>query len=629
MPFHKHELAYLDVRLRTFGHKNTVLIKGNQNDVPAIPIEGHVKLSTNEDLHVKSVRLSLVAEYQVDFYERSALGHLVGQVCEKDCALQVVWSNLLTSSEGSVRHGNYGDRLVKMSKLDKHHKGSREHSASNSTSSSLNNSSVDLRSMGGHLNPVELLRLRPGFGRALSLLNVSLELSLFAIPKAGKDGTPFPMEKHTHSHSFLLPQGNYSLPFRVVLPSNVPESVEGLANGKVLYKLECVVERGRFERSFTKAKHIRLVRTLHPQNMNLTDLIEFGNTWPGKLEFNVSTPRKALALGTLVPIKVLVVPLVKGLLFKNISAELVQHHLFNCIAARSQDFETVIAHQRLSRLETTCNDDHWLVRGHYKLPSLLKEVNQSCALNDDMVVVRHRLRVTIHIKNADGHVLEMRANLPVVVFMSPFHGTITTRHLTVDGDGKFLTSADPDREDVIFQGPDGGSDDENEDDDDIDDDEEGYCADRDDTNAPPQYNEHEKDYLYDQFNPQTPAEQLRSHGVNTIDSYFDFLHGASLPLHGIGSGSATPLDLTILLRVPSYERAVDDDSDDYEEEPAPIYPSSADSSALMSPGLFMSEVNARLADRSASMTSLLMPKDKHFKNRLAFLRREVDRTTSR
>lgn len=549
------DLVYFDIRLKSHGLKNTVLIRGNDSEVSNIPIEGHVKLLTQEDLHVKRIRLELVGEFLVDYYGRTESGHASGQVYERNCVLKVVWANLLTSSEGSVLYGDYGDSMIKMHKVESYLRKSLRDS-----------STLDLSAAGSPFGSLtDLAKKRPTFSRAASLsaLFKSPEESLFQIPRSGVDGTPYPLLRGSDHHSFLLPQGNYSMPFLVNLLANVPESVEGLPTGKVLYKLFCVVERGRFDRCFQTASHIRLVRTLHPRNMNLTDSIEFTSTWPGKLEFCVSTPRKALAMGTSIPVKLIIVPLVKGLSFKSMSVTIVQHNHVRGLTGSSPEFEIVASKQKLDCSDSEFGEDGWVVRGNYDVPSSLLDVTQTCTLKNDMINVKHRLRVGIHIRNADGHVSELKANLPVYIFMSPSHGRVTTRHLEVDlAHGIFTSEVDPSRQDVIFDHADEESANNSS-----QEDGDGEFEDETKESAPPLYQQHVYDTVFDYNSPKTPLEQLRSHGIPpNIGGYFD------IPRAGSKSGTATPMDLEVLLKVPSYDQALDEQSDEGEDEPAPLYP---------------------------------------------------------
>lgn len=594
------ELTYFDIRLKTGGHKNTVLVRGNDAEVERVPIVGHVKILTLEDLHVKRVRLVLTGEFQIDYMDRTLLGHAIGQEFERNCVLKALWPNLLTSLAGELQFGDYGDLMVGYSKMEARFKRLSDASTADLTQ----------------------LTKRPGFHRSLSLPSVlkNHEESLFTIPRAGVDGTPYPMGRGSANHSFLLPQGNYLLPFEVMLPANVPESVEGLRSGKIRYKLECHVERGRFERTFHAAKHFRIVRTLHHRNVNLYESIDFANTWPGKIDFQVSMLRKAVAIGSNVPIKLIIVPLVKGLSFKAMHAEVVQHYHVTGLGHRSPDFEEVLHRRKIECRDPFFGEDHWLIKGSYHFPSSLMEITQTCSIKNALIEVKHRVRVLIHIRNADGHVSELRANLPIHVFMSPNHGEVRTAHLEVEPHhGYFTADTEPDREDIIFRRRERdweraeriengagshnasrtvsrtvseASDSEHS----GTEEESDYEADR-DANAPPLYQQHIYDTLYDQSSLQSPLEQLRTHGITPPVE------------NGALSSHASSVNLALLLQIPCYEEAVDDDSD-VEEEPAPLYPSDIP--------------RPQLGARAASTTNLLTIKDtnRHHHSRLHLLRKE-------
>ena len=49
---HHLNLALFDIKLKT-ANKNLLLIKGNEHEIESLPFEGSVKLSLNEDIHIK------------------------------------------------------------------------------------------------------------------------------------------------------------------------------------------------------------------------------------------------------------------------------------------------------------------------------------------------------------------------------------------------------------------------------------------------------------------------------------------------------------------------------------------------------------------------------------------------
>lgn len=614
---HSKGLSYFDVRLK-HGHKNTILVKGNQFEVESVPVDGSVKILTKEDLHVKRVRLALVGEYQCEYYEKDANGDIAGQVIERNCVLKVVWPNLLTSANGELLLGNYGDSMVKFNKLDSF---LRRSSRNNSLSSLLDadpsrkrGSETSLSSASGSRSSSS----RPQYSRTKSVgMMNSVKPSLFTIPRSGIDGTPYPQLAGTSdAHSFLLPKGNYSMPFHIRLPADISESVEGLSRAKLRYKFECSIERGRLEKDFTTARHVRIVRTLHPQNMNLVSLIEFSNTWAGKLEFSVTLPHKALALGTKMPIKLIIVPLVKGLSFKGMWAEIVQHSCMRSLSGDSPMFQNITEKHKIECHDSDIHDDHWVIKGHYQLPCSLQDVTQSCDLKGSCINVKHRVRVLIQIKNADGHVSELRANMPIQLYISPNHGKVTTRHLEIEPHhGYFTSDADPEREDVIFN----NHRDDNDDDSAEDGSGEENVSDFNSNSAPPLYQQHYADAVYDQLSPRSPMEQLRINGIKCqLESYFDIPVGKSLK-----SGTLTPsLDVNLLLKVPSYDQAVDEDSEDSAEEPAPLY---MDTSLK---GFVPVSAGSKLSERSASMSKLSLSSGTNTPRRLALPPQSPPRTLS-
>lgn len=605
------DLTLFDIRLKTHGLKNTVLVKGNEAEVQNIPLEGHVKLLTKLDLHVKRIRLVLTGEQTIEYYSKSLDGLSGGLVSERNCVMRVVWPNLLCSSEGELHYGDYSDLAIKYYKAD--------HLARKSG----DNSSSDLASLGTQNSgsPAPEGSKRPAFQKTKSqpVLFKNQELSLIRIPRAGIDGTPCPSYAGTKGehHSFLLPNGNYSMPFTFYLPANTPESVESLSIGKIRYKLECHIERGRFDRTFKKARHFRIIRTLHSRNVNLYDSIDFTNTWPGKIDFNVLIPRKGIALGSSVPIKLVIVPLVKGLSFKSMFAEIVQHSYVSGLWGRSPGFEHVIGKQKVVCPHPAITDDHWVIQGNYQLPNSLTDVTQTCSLKNELISVRHRIRVGIHIRNADGHVSELRANLPVVIYLSPTHGRVYAKHLEIDSNGLFTGNPDPNREDLVFpareqvRSPSVGV--ENE----IDD--ENEQSEEDEDFAPPVYTRHTKDMLYDYTSPQSPIEQLRAStgGLSPMDSYFD------LPVNKSRATSPMP-DLSALLKIPNYEEALENDSDEDGEEPAPQYLGDSDMGSKSPTPVERTAIPRPLMkERSSSMSNLLLKeKQSHARKMHLFSRKE-------
>ncbi|ODV68281.1 hypothetical protein HYPBUDRAFT_107799 [Hyphopichia burtonii NRRL Y-1933] len=587
------DLSLFEIKLKSH-HKDLILVKGNEYESDPIPFEGSVKLLIPQDMHVKRIRLCLVGELNVEFFERDENRVIVDQVYDRLCLLKTEWTNLLTNAHGEVKYGNYGDTFIPFNKLESKLKKQLVNSKPTSKNGSRNSS------RNGSVPPSHT-SARPAFIRTKSQpspnkLSSQKDSSIIKVPKSGIDGTPYENLKTSSYHSFLLPKGNYNLPFKVNLPANVCETVEGLNPGKVLYRMDCIIERGRFEKVFHKTKHVRIVRTLHPQNLNLVESIDINNTWPGKVQYNVSIPKKGIALGSSIPIHILIVPIAKGLKLKNISGVIVQHYNVQHSEGRSPEFEELFGKQSLSIGDpSTFPLDQWNIKSHFKVPENLKSITQSCDLKNNIVQVKHRLRISIQLKNKEGHVSELRANLPVCVYISANVGHVIGRHFDVDHHHGTFTPVN-DKEDILFkkdrdrqhskdntanpQSPPAIEENHDitaDDDQDAEDDEDLDRAE----DAPPLYQQHVFDKIYDSSLPQTPLEQFRSQSMasspvgsarpsmQNVQSYFDIPRNIDSYLDSTRSPN---LDINVLLKVPSYDQAVDDDDDDdTNEDLAPSY----------------------------------------------------------
>lgn len=66
-----------------------------------------------------------------------------------------------------------------------------------------------------------------------------------------------------------LVAGNYEFPFEVIIPGDTPESVEGLPESWVIYRMKATIDRGRLQQNIHARKHVRIIRTLDPAALEL------------------------------------------------------------------------------------------------------------------------------------------------------------------------------------------------------------------------------------------------------------------------------------------------------------------------------------------------------------------------
>ena len=66
-----------------------------------------------------------------------------------------------------------------------------------------------------------------------------------------------------------LPAGNYEYPFSVIIPGSTPESVEGLPDSYIIYRMKATIERNILAQNFVARRQVRIIRTLDTASLEL------------------------------------------------------------------------------------------------------------------------------------------------------------------------------------------------------------------------------------------------------------------------------------------------------------------------------------------------------------------------
>ena len=66
-----------------------------------------------------------------------------------------------------------------------------------------------------------------------------------------------------------LPAGNYEYPFDLIIPGSTPESVEGLPDSYIIYRMKATIERNILAQNFVARRQVRLIRTLDTASLEL------------------------------------------------------------------------------------------------------------------------------------------------------------------------------------------------------------------------------------------------------------------------------------------------------------------------------------------------------------------------
>jgi arrestin-related trafficking adapter 4/5/7 len=221
--------------------------------------------------------------------------------------------------------------------------------------------------------------------------------------------------------SVVLPAGNYEWPFEITLPGNTAESVEGIPEASITYRLKATVARGKLAYDLHAYKAVRVIRTLDPAALEFLHAMSVENIWPNKVDYSITIPQKAVVFGAAVPIDMRFTPLLKGLEMGDVVGRLIE--IRECslagtgvISSKEHRTEREVATWRfdITREEhwhDTIEDtgqEGWTISKKLTLPQRLKQCTQD--LNHNGIKVRHKVKLTVALKNPDGHISEVRGS---------------------------------------------------------------------------------------------------------------------------------------------------------------------------------------------------------------------------
>lgn len=439
----KPAASLFDIRLKN--DHDVLVLKGSEHDAASALLSGKIALSVNEPLTVKKMTLRLYG------------------------TLRLNWTDTVTTPKGNYPKPNRFEKKVyeynwDSSEINKYLNNLYENSNNNANSIgslSRNHSTTSLKSFGHSLRSKSSNNLSH-----LSSLTNSSSSNLANLSHASSSSN---LSGNSKTHTLV--QGNYEIPFSAILPGDMPESVEGLPGCNVSYKLEAIIDRGKFHNNMVTKKHVRVIRTLTTDSIELSETVAVDNTWPKKVEYSLNVPSKAIAIGSGTPISFMLVPLLKGLKLGDIKISLNEYYSYVGYIPPPYNGERLVCEKFIPKPnddDPNFQMDKWEVDTFLKIPPSLSKGSQDCDIQTH-IKIRHKLKFVIGLINPDGHVSELRASLPVQLFISPF---VTIKAKYEDGDN--LNSANnsaPDLNRSTSQSsknnlsPNDNNDDDNDDDD--------------------------------------------------------------------------------------------------------------------------------------------------------------------
>ncbi|KAK5133876.1 hypothetical protein LTR08_007207 [Meristemomyces frigidus] len=233
--------------------------------------------------------------------------------------------------------------------------------------------------------------------------------------------------------------GSIEWPFEFELSPSMPESVEGLRETYIVYHLHASVARpGWNAKDVVAQEHIRIVRTLGSDSMEMTRSRVNADIWANKISYSISIPSDAIVFGTSITADVELSPIKKGITLGKIELRLMETVVKRIQASEVPDVrgdktkseETEVAkadmefpeHSRLTYEDETADnptmaDEMYRFKATLPLPKSLNVCRQD--VDSHQINVTHRFKLMVNIHNPEGHVSQLVCRLPVKIFISP------------------------------------------------------------------------------------------------------------------------------------------------------------------------------------------------------------------
>lgn len=214
----------------------------------------------------------------------------------------------------------------------------------------------------------------------------------------------------------LLPAGNYKYPFEICLPSDLAESIQGLPEISLKYRVDAtVVDKGTL--MFHGCKDLRIIRT--PALDALDPLQSAGGEliWDDKLKYSISIFPKAVSFGGTIHLNLCAYPLESGIKLGDVALRIIENRE---LSIENRFRPATKARKYIAEISTDQRDitlssvgKGWMYKASVALPRRLGDCVQNLAYNK--VRVSHTVEAIMPVKELDGHEFEVNDRRPVLV----------------------------------------------------------------------------------------------------------------------------------------------------------------------------------------------------------------------
>ncbi|OBZ85467.1 Arrestin domain-containing protein C31A2.12 [Choanephora cucurbitarum] len=224
-----------------------------------------------------------------------------------------------------------------------------------------------------------------------------------------------------HKKAFTLGAGQHKWDFELMLPGDLPQSLEA-EGGQVVYRLKAMVERTAFLHNLVKKQVVQIVRCMMPSEFDLVQTLEIHNTWAEKMMYDILLPSKVYARGQPVPITFHITPIANRLRVRTLTITLKEYCTYTANDCTKTDTRIVKMKREedpFSALNSTepANSIVWTKQLALDIPPM-SSTAAFCDADNEMIRIRHKLKFIICLINADGHLSELRCSVPIIIISS-------------------------------------------------------------------------------------------------------------------------------------------------------------------------------------------------------------------
>ncbi|MBE3044414.1 hypothetical protein IMZ48_17970 [Candidatus Bathyarchaeota archaeon] len=146
------------------------------------------------------------------------------------------------------------------------------------------------------------------------------------------------------------------------------------------------------------------------------------NVWANKVEYSISVPHKAVVFGGTLPLNLRLSPLLKGLELGDVQARLLE--IRECTSGGPYRSKECRVEREVGKWKFGAGPQHWhdsidetgqegwVIEKKLDLPKRLRGCVQDFSRHG--VKVRHKVKLTIGLRNPDGHISEV--GIPLIPF---------------------------------------------------------------------------------------------------------------------------------------------------------------------------------------------------------------------